>query len=70
MKVWTEKESGFARLVTRTKETIPASWPERGGMCVWDPKDSELRLFGAKAGESPLEAPRRSDVQLDGGRWV
>jgi len=38
--------------------------------CGWDPKDGELCLCGVKVDESALEAPRRSDVQLDAVRWV
>jgi len=60
----------LTRLGTRTKETTSASGVEGDEARLWDPKDSELCVSGVKADESVLEAPRRSDVQLDVVRWA
>ena len=53
------------RLETRTKETTDALCGESERMYESDPKGSELCVTGLTGGESLLEDPSCSDVQLD-----
>jgi len=70
MKVSRGKGEIPTRLGTRTKETTRTLYCESVWMCLSDPKDGELCLFGLKGCESVLEDPSCSDVQLDDVRWA